>query len=478
MLLSKSIRIGGVCASTLIICVVWQATERTESAVNAQDTAQKPSEYMGPSLCAACHGEAIQPFIKHISGKEHVTWARYDKHSQAFNVLKNQRSKDIAAVLGIGDPAQYPGCLNCHSMNWLPKSLMQDPSDLTPGVTCDGCHGPASRWFADHARPNWYDKEPKEKIALDMYPIWDPVKRTAMCMSCHLGNVKESKVLEHRFYAAGHPPLPGFEVQTFSQEMPSHWKARSKKSDETTRQLKMMVVGNTAAFAEAMKFLADSAKSKSNWPDYTYFECFACHHELRETSPRVARGFPASPGRPQPRTWPTALVKLGIQFAASEAKPAKTWQSELDNAMAKLAQAFDARPFGEAAQVESAAAELHKWATGLIAELQKVEFGADSPAKCVTALVEIAASQSVDFDASRQVAWALRVALGQGESAYGVARDDPRFKKLKDVMQLNLASGRDRQITELLPGVMKAVNEFEKSPELFHGEVKKITGTK
>ena len=32
-----------------------------------------------------------------------------------------------------------------------------------------------------------------------------------MCLSCHLGNAREGRVVTHEMYAAGHPPLPGFE---------------------------------------------------------------------------------------------------------------------------------------------------------------------------------------------------------------------------------------------------------------------------
>ena len=31
-------------------------------------------------------------------------------------------------------------------------------------------------------------------------------------------------------YAAGHPPLPGFEIATFTQQMPKHWVDFADKS--------------------------------------------------------------------------------------------------------------------------------------------------------------------------------------------------------------------------------------------------------
>ncbi len=49
------------------------------------------------------------------------------------------------------------------------------------------------------------------------YDIRSPVSRTRMCLSCHVGNVREGRVVTHEMFAAGHPPLPGFDVETFSQ---------------------------------------------------------------------------------------------------------------------------------------------------------------------------------------------------------------------------------------------------------------------
>src|SRR5437763_622141 len=59
-------------------------------------------------------------------------------------------------------------------------------------------------------------KRPEKEIKHGMRDLWDPAKRTELCVSCHIGNEKEGKVLTHEMYVAGHPPLPSFDMATFS----------------------------------------------------------------------------------------------------------------------------------------------------------------------------------------------------------------------------------------------------------------------
>ena len=72
-----------------------------------------------------------------------------------------------------------------------------------------------------------------------MTDLWDPVTRGKKCVSCHIGNPdpEEEKVVTHAMYAAGHPPLPGIEVATFSDAQPRHWQYLREKKAEVQRTL-------------------------------------------------------------------------------------------------------------------------------------------------------------------------------------------------------------------------------------------------
>ena len=82
---------------------------------------------------------------------------------------------------------------------------------MSQGVSCDGCHGPAERWLQPHAfnTKMWRALSPEEKeTRFGMFNVRDPVKQAQLCMSCHVGNAAEGKVVTHAMMAAGHPPLP------------------------------------------------------------------------------------------------------------------------------------------------------------------------------------------------------------------------------------------------------------------------------
>ncbi len=40
--------------------------------------------------------------------------------------------------------------------------------------------------------------------------------------------------MTHEMYAAGHPPLPSVELQTFCEEMPQHWQTPRELYDSLT----------------------------------------------------------------------------------------------------------------------------------------------------------------------------------------------------------------------------------------------------
>ena len=62
-----------------------------------------------------------------------------------------------------------------------------------------------------------------------MIDVRNPVRRAEQCFSCHIGNVEEGKLVTHAMYAAGHPPLPSIEIESFAKQMPRHWRYLDEK---------------------------------------------------------------------------------------------------------------------------------------------------------------------------------------------------------------------------------------------------------
>ena len=100
----------------------------------------------------------------------------------------------------------------------VPAAQRARTFDLSEGVSCESCHGPAAAWLGPHTERDWTHEK---SVALGMYDTRDLTKRTEKCLSCHLGN--EEKSVDHEMIAAGHPDLY-FELDSFSAVMPRHWK--------------------------------------------------------------------------------------------------------------------------------------------------------------------------------------------------------------------------------------------------------------
>src|SRR5947209_12356109 len=110
-----------------------------------------------------------------------------------------------------------------------------------------------------------------------MTDLWDPAKRTALCASCHIGNKEQGKFVTHEMYAAGHPPLPGFEVATFSNQMPRHWQYLKEKDEKVLALLEydaaqasleetnLLAIGVLVNFQASMDILAHLQEKE--WPE-------------------------------------------------------------------------------------------------------------------------------------------------------------------------------------------------------------------
>jgi hypothetical protein len=352
---------------------------------------------------------------------EYAIWRTHDKHAQAYAVLEGKRGQKMGELLEVNVTQPEAGCLNCHAMSNLKKAGGKGVA-LEDGVSCGGCHGPSEKWWAPHIEPEWRRKTPQAKYELGMRDLRDPKVRAELCASCHIGNAAEGKVVTHAMFAAGHPPLPPIDIATFSDNMPRHWRnAREvpafrdpKKAKQYGIRLKdyhaenlgfqlteFALVGNVVAVRAAMDLARDRSgvdgrvplwgwpellkkgaddtfdkppdeatrgRLGERWPELAmaHSDCYGCHHDLRNPGFRQQRGFGyqlpglpligVSPGRPVVRSWPLGGLKAGVDFAG---KPARA--DELQELLKGLAQATNARPFGDPPGLAKAAGGLADW---------------------------------------------------------------------------------------------------------------------
>src|SRR5438552_18383130 len=90
----------------------------------------------------------------------------------------------MALILKLGAKAEEaPKCLACHALNPAPEQRGR-AFEISEGVSCENCHGPASAWLGPHATRAW----PHEKsVAAGMHDTRDVIHRTEKCLECHLG---------------------------------------------------------------------------------------------------------------------------------------------------------------------------------------------------------------------------------------------------------------------------------------------------
>jgi hypothetical protein len=366
--------------------------------------------------------------------------------------------------------ADMQACLACHAPVAEPIARGSAQRTLASGVSCQACHGPGRLYMTPHQDSTAVWRIVKAEAKETLFGLRDvrhPVKRAMLCASCHIGSFSDEwkpdeksppRFVRHEWYAKGHPPLPSFEMAAFTSQMPLHWRHLSQKLSggqkfawydaapegkdleaqvarfiETlprsvkiersafasswldanaaglsptpaadlprTREVLVSAVGVLGAYAS---LLADVPAEMRT--DFALYDCGACHHELRSRLPsesRVRRRLP--PGRPPPAFWPLALARPAAEQSDGGAA--------LEAALVELDAALGARPFGQQAQVKTAAEKLRVVSLTVAGELSKRPVDERAAAALLASLADPRHDEDRDFHAARQRAWAIRAVL-------------------------------------------------------------------
>ena len=294
---------------------------------------EQAPRYTGPGSCAssACHGSVTPRSENRVLQNEYSTWIVKDKHSKAYASLKGAVGERMTAILGVGKAESAPKCLACHALD-VPAAERARTFDLSEGVSCENCHGPAAAWLGPHTERDWTHQK---SLAAGMYDTRDLTKRSEKCLSCHLGN--EEKSVDHEMIAAGHPDLY-FELDSFSAVMPRHWREPGEpgepENSDRWYDVRELTTGQGVQLRQSLLRLASRTRGKA-WPEYSELQCYACHHSLTQPqdSWRQARGYPGR--RPGDPPWNpsrrTIFHEVIVQMDADNA-------ARLDSELSRLAQ--------------------------------------------------------------------------------------------------------------------------------------------
>ena len=352
-------------------------------------------KYNGPGGCASssCHGSIQPKTITHVAQNEYSIWAGQDKHARAYQVLSNDVSVRIGKILNLKSPPnQNQKCLACHALSVSPEMRAQT-FDISDGVSCEHCHGPAAGWLGAHTVKDWETRSSEQKAQVGMRDLRDLAIRSHTCLHCHVGT--EDQSVDHQMIAAGHPDLT-FELNLFSAVMPRHW----KDSDDTPWfGTKEWAIGQGMQLRDSLQRLSRRARS-STWPEYSELDCFACHHSLTapKDSWRQEAGYNGRmPGVP---AWNAARFVV-FRYAAAETDAAT------------------------AGKLESEMATLTTLMGQLSADREQIAASADRAAELSHSLAGALNSRSYDqaftLEVMRKIAGDSRAISQQGQRAAGQA---------------------------------------------------------
>ncbi len=247
---------------------------------NSASETLAPPLHEGVASCASstCHGAIEAAHDGHILGNEYVTWMRRDAHARAYATLRSEQSQRVARKLGLPSAVTAKICLDCHTDN-VPAAQRGARFQLSDGVGCEACHGGAGPWLASHTT----DKATHaDNIKAGMYPTDAPVARAQLCLSCHFGN--DNKFVTHRLMGAGHPRM-SFELDTFTALQPAHFRvdADYRRSKSGSNGVQVWALGQTVAVSRFLDSFIHSLDDRNAlFPELVFFDCYACHHPMRD----------------------------------------------------------------------------------------------------------------------------------------------------------------------------------------------------
>jgi hypothetical protein len=463
--------------------------------------------YQGSLGCSTCHAEKGGFPTDLVQLTEMQTWRIKDKHAQSYTVLLGPRGKRMGELLGVDVTHPEAGCLGCHAIDIRQPSGEKKVGDdlvaedlLTNGIGCEGCHGPSSIWQGQHFLPVvWRGKSAQEKADLGLTDLRNPRVRSELCLSCHIGNAGQGKVVTHAMYAAGHPALPSVEVAQFSENMPRHWyhtrdipllkkatpeQRKSLRDDQGQfQQTRLALVGAVSAMRSYTQLLQERATPtpkfmagrwpelvaaardgwdgkaaqliEENWPELvmTHFECSACHHDLQVPSYRQERGYRGIPGRPTPPVWMRLLLPVAVAQAGgktdADSSSLTRYLGDFDNACLDIP---FGRPFGASPSIRGASSPLVAWCDGVLDRLEELKLDRGAAQSILAALLDTPADKIRDYDSARQLVAMIDVVHGELATAAG-KEPEPLLDDLKTRLNLNrdpVASEREKYLRSVV----------------------------
>ncbi len=331
-------------------------------------------------------------------------------------------------------------CLTCHGGHQPGEDrfTFSGKGEEQIGIDCLYCHqqGDNSQWVLSHIdSEKWRLQPPDVKAAAGMRNLVKTSSQSALCLDCHVGNRDRNMFVTHEMYAAGHPPLPSIELETFCREMPQHWQTPSQlyqslsgypqresyfqtnypgvvaplsTVEDVFWKTRKVMLGALAVRKQTLDLVIDSTAAH-RWADYSLYDCASCHHELQSESRRQRRGFPAAPGRPRQHEWPGSLAKVAYRLYGGPGLEGKQRVEKLLRLENELEIRFGEQPFGDPSRVQPVATALRNELEEAINTVEAMPITAATARGVLNLLSQTSSDDLLTYDSARQVVWAIQV---------------------------------------------------------------------
>ena len=470
--------------------------------------------YIGVKECAACHSApspiyqfiGVTSFVRLVEATE---WLERDKHAYAYKLVRqdlspdqlelpNRKSNKLSVEISRklkwaeGDGSFERKCLSCH----VGRSATQDSTklDIQFGVQCESCHGPGSEYtkVEHHQQVSWRARTPDQKSELGMWDLTSPSTAAAVCLSCHLGNIKEERFITHEMYAAGHPVLPPFDLQTFLNAMPPHWKTLQEKPivsksakpnlhgfelqaeynrahfdiAGTTDEIQLAIKGSFSKTQRSMigglvandlgiELVHQAANKPTIWGDYSIYNCVGCHQELKKNNTQF-RLESRTPGRAFPANW------LTLEYPAIHASS----QDSHAPLTRELLASFNAVPFGDVNRLRLLSQDHLESLKERLRDRRKAERQAmtkQDVKQWLEYLLKSRQDSLADYWVAKQTAWMVCIAIDElvehGELSQ--ASIAPTQKELREALRLDLRLEQHQSVLDGQKDLLETARSFD-----------------
>lgn len=353
-------------------------------------------KHMGVASCSTsvCHGKLAPQSDKDVALNEYRIWQQEDRHAQAYRTLELAESKRIAANLGLPNATAAKICLDCHADN-VPANKRGAKFQISDGVGCEACHGGSEKWLESHAAES---ATHKDNLARGMYPSEQPLKRSQVCLGCHLGT--KDQFATHAIMGAGHPRL-SFELEAYTTNQPAHFivDADYDKRKGKIAGMNLWVTGQIETTRRYLTLLQTNMFHGGNmFPELAFYDCHSCHHpmdKIRWNSARAGAGIKPGSLRLQTQNL-IVLQALTDSFEPDASEELVGLTNELIRAGQR-----------DRAAVNEASKALLDW-LGPLDELARKEYSNADVIKMRKALARYAASDKAgDYAAAEQIVLGL-----------------------------------------------------------------------